>query len=864
MAEDHAWNEFYENGWHQYDNHWSDSGSHIDKYNMYWEGWGERGGSGIWMHKGNDDTTDVTAKYIPPAEQSRVIVRITDRSGNPVDGARVMMGSHWMAERNIDQDLTTATFPFPSIWNYTDTSGISEFRLAKQNFTIKVISKLGNAVQNKTYIDSSGVYHFNFTLEGALPRPALLANEVADPFTINPMYKMTVEYSVSEGVQFPPNPENGNYHPEPQPASNIINSFMSTNTEFQKYQEGTFFSAFQVRLGASIFSSSEIISDGTDNIYFVLSNQNTMETSKVVNFKITLYEPLKDIPFVKIDAPLNNSKLFAGEMVRIEGSVSDEDGIKSVRLKLKDQATGEVKIDTHLVYNNDNIWFYDWDTRKFSPGVYSIIITAEDNKGLKNSVMIFVELILAGAPEIHILNPAANDGFEIGEWIEFNGTVFDNGYVTSLTITLGENTSVDLTTGIDNGFWQYFWDTRFAEAGFVEVKLTAEDNDNKISFASVVIELIEPPVPPDTTPPEVTISIPDYGTVITIGTTVTIAGYAFDDGELKTVIIKLGVNHAGVKPAVTAEGEWSYEWDTGSASPGEVIIGVDAEDVSGNIGSDEVTVELSNPPEPVDNDPPELQIISPQEDSRISAGSIIVVSGTVVDISGITRLEYTFDDGENWHDISGSLTGTSWHFNIDSRKPVLTPNIYELTVEATDGAGNSAEADVSVFIIDDMAPTLEIVLPVQNSNFKQDKIIEVTGSAGDNFGIAKLQMKLNDAKRWRDYTRDYDEDTGDWSIDVHAVDLQLGTNIIRLRAVDEYGNEDIATVTVKVGAASSGPSGDTVENSLDFLLDEPAGNALCGIMFLIIIVVAYGMLAKKRNDRNDMPRKRKKRRRSNK
>ncbi|UCH89483.1 MAG: hypothetical protein JSV49_02200, partial [Thermoplasmata archaeon] len=265
VAEDHVWNEFYENGWHQWDNHWSDSGSHIDKFGMYWYGWGERGGSGIWMHQGDDDTIDHTYKYIPKEIQSKVIVTVRDRFGFPVDGARVLFGSHWMAERNIEQ--VDVTFPFPGIWNYTDTQGESEFHLAMQNFTIKIISKLGNAVQEKTYIGAGGLYYFNFTLEGALPRPYLPIDEVQHTSPGDPTYKLYVEYTVIDGVQYPPNPESGSVHPEMQERSNIIDSFMGSEIEFEIYQSGWWFSPVEVEEDVTSYSNPEILLDSSYDWY---------------------------------------------------------------------------------------------------------------------------------------------------------------------------------------------------------------------------------------------------------------------------------------------------------------------------------------------------------------------------------------------------------------------------------------------------------------------------------------------------------------------------------------------------------------------------------------------------------------------
>ncbi len=89
LGEDHVWIEFYEGGWHQWDNYWSDSGSVIDRADTYWQGWGERGGSGITRWRSDDRTTEVTPRYVPANNLSTITIRVLDRNRVPVDGARV-------------------------------------------------------------------------------------------------------------------------------------------------------------------------------------------------------------------------------------------------------------------------------------------------------------------------------------------------------------------------------------------------------------------------------------------------------------------------------------------------------------------------------------------------------------------------------------------------------------------------------------------------------------------------------------------------------------------------------------------------------------------------------------------------------
>ncbi|MCG2826286.1 MAG: hypothetical protein L6265_06825, partial [Thermoplasmatales archaeon] len=167
IGEDHVWSEFYclnESGdyhWHQWDNYWSDGGSVIDNFDNYWVNWGHRGGSGISKWWGDDHITDVTGYYVPTAPVTKVVVN--DADGNPVDGAKVVVSSYWLADNRIES-IFRMTFGFvhyvpgaavPGIWGYTDSDGTCEFRLVG-NFTISVSSKIGSDEETNVYIGEKG------------------------------------------------------------------------------------------------------------------------------------------------------------------------------------------------------------------------------------------------------------------------------------------------------------------------------------------------------------------------------------------------------------------------------------------------------------------------------------------------------------------------------------------------------------------------------------------------------------------------------------------------------------------------------------------------------------------------------------
>jgi hypothetical protein len=88
VGEDHVWREFYERGWHENDNWWSDTGGAVDEPDVYAYGWGKNM-SAIYQSRGDDTIKDDTVRYIHPEDRITVRFVVKDSFLHPVDGARV-------------------------------------------------------------------------------------------------------------------------------------------------------------------------------------------------------------------------------------------------------------------------------------------------------------------------------------------------------------------------------------------------------------------------------------------------------------------------------------------------------------------------------------------------------------------------------------------------------------------------------------------------------------------------------------------------------------------------------------------------------------------------------------------------------
>jgi hypothetical protein len=368
LAEDHVWNEFYENGWHQWDNYWSHGGSVINNSENYWVGWGERGGSGIYKHGGDDDAWEVTDRYIPDEDINHVTIRVEDINGNPVDGARVLVISYWLT---VTIEGYQTDIPFPSIWNYTDSNGETRFKLATQtqadgnhNFSFKVISKVGSFESGKNELQHGQDYTYTYSLEGSAPNPQLDTNLLPNPNPSDSEYRIGASYQVVSSYQEPRNLETGRYHPREIPAAkypidpstnyegNHIDSFIADSQGFENYLRGYNFDSYELSEDSNS-NSWEFDLPDFENWYFVLSNRDSIETTKVIQLTFELFYEVQPYQ-VRITEPYDGASLNIGGLIPISGIVTNEIqlGYKPVGFRfLRHRGHGNVPIGPELGFD---------------------------------------------------------------------------------------------------------------------------------------------------------------------------------------------------------------------------------------------------------------------------------------------------------------------------------------------------------------------------------------------------------------------------------------------------------------------------------------------------------------------------------
>ncbi len=773
LGEDHVWIEFFESGWHQWDNYWSHGGSIIDNFDNYWGGWGQRGGSGIHKHGGDDDAWEVTDHYIPEEALNYVTIRVRDRDGYPVDGARVIVLSYWLS---VTIQGYQVDIPFPGIWNYTDSKGETLFKLAVQekpngnkNFTFRIVSKVGYAESGKIELERGQDYTFTYNLEGSAPTPVLNTNPQFPPNPPEPTYILSVDYEVKGGSQQARHLQTGNYHPEelppyraPEPyggnfPGNNIESFLANEVEFENFLKGYIFESYEFR---GNWRSDSFVFEIVDEerLYFVFSNRDSIETTKIIELNMELYRPE---PYtVVIMDPKDNVQFPIGDLVEISGYVAN-----STELVSLDISTDNGKTWTSLG-TGDNQWVFQWDTTPLTTGIYTIQVKADYGSNVSYD-SIDIELMDLEPPSIQILAPSQNSQHNIGSIVTISGTASDNLGIEMLKLsTNGGNKWLDILHELQNDAWSYEWDTADLDPDYYLIMVKASDGAHEVQdLRWVDIRDLESP--------SVYFTDPVEGEKVGINITVTITGAASDNIGIVGLKLSLDGGETWVDIFQSLnDGTWFYSWDTTGLSLGAYTLMVEAYDGIYYTTSS-IQIELA------ELGKPSVTILSPKAYSRINIGSTIQINGKAWDDIDIEELYLSTNDGKNWMSIIAKLNDENWSYDWSTEG--LDKGIYTITVKASDGSFTVKDS-ITIQLVDSEPPELAFISPPQDSQFEVGGTIQLSGTAVDNMDIEELELSFDNGSTWQDIFPNLIDEQ--WNLYWNTESFVPGTYDILIRGSD--------------------------------------------------------------------------------
>jgi hypothetical protein len=504
IGEDHVWREFYDRGWHQNDNWWSDSGGTVDIPYVYAKGWG-KDMSSVFAWTGDDSIYDVTSTYIPTDDTKMISFDVMDRYFNPVDGARVTVtvwGPNditWLKYRlyqkldniweslprilqgriieflfnklneKIDKIPNVVDGPIYSIWNYTNIDGRCYFELGQNHSYIFIIQysnlkkPLGLARYNKIR-SLKNPKDKNYKIW--LPTLSPIKNKYSDNEIPQGDLDLKVSFN-SKSFQIHESilwiNDKGVYDKEGK-----INFFIVDEQNFKKYRDNKKFDCYNFLS----CEKNELTINAEKKDWYIIFRNVARNSNVILNFSISA-ELTTNENRVQIINP--NTNIFDNPIFDI-GQKIPINGIATDNIDLKIDGLSE-----QIIVENFE-WSYLLDTSNFEPGEYLIIAecgSARDE--------IIIKLNDLSPPDIKINTPINNDILN-KEIININGNAFDNYNISKVEVKI-DDYEWKLADGTNN--WSIDIDLSSLELGDYMISAKAVDSIGTISFDNISIAINE-------------------------------------------------------------------------------------------------------------------------------------------------------------------------------------------------------------------------------------------------------------------------------------------------------------------------------------------------------------------------------------
>ena len=247
------------------------------------------------------------------------------------------------------------------------------------------------------------------------------------------------------------------------------------------------------------------------------------------------------------------------------------------------------------------------------------------------------------------------------------------------------------------------------------------------------------------------------------------SSYSYSDISIEWTVSD-DMEFSEVRIYVDGEFYQSSDQEQGSTTvtldDGQHIIRVEAYDVAGNMGYDEVTIF-------VDTSLPQIDIISPENESLFGYGNI-TVKWNGGDEQGIDRYELYVDDAK-----IAELDNNTTEYTLD-----LEEGAHSIKVVAYDTVGNN-NSDRIVVYIDLSPPSIQIYEPYNNTYVGEN--VTVKWNADDNYGLSFFEIYLNDT-----LLDTLDGDSRQYTI----YGLDSGEYVIRVVAYDNVNHQADSSVIV--------------------------------------------------------------------
>ena len=396
------------------------------------------------------------------------------------------------------------------------------------------------------------------------------------------------------------------------------------------------------------------------------------------------------------------------------------------------------------------------------PGSNVLTVTVRDNSGNTNTDTLTVTLTDTTAPTISIAVPTDASSYStLNATVPLGGTASDLFGVTEVRWTSDRGAS-----GAATGTTAWSIASVALSPGANVITVTARDAAGQSSSDTVTITRT------DGETPTVAISSPTANPTHSVtARTIALGGSARDSFGVTQVNWASDRGGSGV---ATGTSTWSVA--SVGLQAGANVITITARDAAGNAGRAVLTVTLT------DGVAPEVRFAAPTSASSFTTSvPTLSIGGAASDEFGVARVAWTNDRGG-----SGVATGTtSW----SAPGIALRAGANLITVTATDTAGNTASARLSVVANDGARPSVTISSPGPKTRYlTSSSAVAMSGTSEDNFGLSSIT--------WSSDRGGSGSVSGTAAWSVSNVALQPGNNVVTVTATDEAGHTGTDVVRI--------------------------------------------------------------------
>ncbi|MCI0497141.1 MAG: Ig-like domain-containing protein [Thermoplasmata archaeon] len=468
---------------------------------------------------------------------------------------------------------------------------------------------------------------------------------------------------------------------------------------------------------------------------------------------VSVEETANERPEVEITSPAGGALLTG--IAEIAGGASDPEGdIASVEVRIDDGPWNEADDDS----GDWTSWSIGWDTAGYD-GDRTVVARSTDGEGTYSIVHEVDVTVDNVAPEVAIASP--EDGATVAGTVDVEATAEDATtdveYV--LFIIGGE--------AVQNGSATAFeWDTTAFDDGDVAIEVRAEDSAGLVGTDSMTVTV-------DNQEVDVDITDPPAGAIV--GGEVDVEVTVETDGDVEDITFSIDGEEvqSGTSDVLS--------WDTTSVADGDHTVNVTARDSNDAVGHDEIGVI-------VDNTPPEVRVISPEDMGLVRGAAWLTAD--VDDASPTPWIEWSVDGDP----IDAGLSVRWDTTGVDD-------GTHEVTVEATDAAGNANSTSIDV-VVDNTAPSVEVTSPAEDHSTTAD-MLTINATATDANGIADVEFFIDSSLVGHD-------DAAPFSVTVDISAYGQGSHEVLAVAIDAAGNAASDTVQF------------TITDGGDEVIDEPS------------------------------------------